>query len=93
MNPIVSAIEACQTATEVFDVTNRFLAWQRKTRTDFIAYGPLPLQSARDISAWRGALRMAALQRSRSRKALDDLIYIAQALNAAWRRLEAMGRW
>ena len=93
MNPIVSAIEACQSASEVFDAMNRFLAWQRKTHTDFIAYGPLPVQSGRDISAWRGALRTAALQRRRSRKTLDDLIYIAEALNAAWRRLEALGRW
>ena len=90
MNPIVASIEACETATEVFDGLNRFFAWLRKTRSDFFAFGPLPIQSARELVAWKSAVRAAAKGRQRARRTLDDLSYIDEALNAAWRRLESL---
>ena len=92
MNPIVAAIEACETASEVFEALNRFFAWSRKTRSDFFAYGPLPIQSARDIVAWKSALRAAAKVRQRTKRSVDDLSYLAEVLNAAWRKLGSLGQ-
>ena len=74
MNPIVAAIEACQTASEVFNALNRFFAWLHKTRPDFVAYGPMRIESKRDIVTWRAGVSAVAKRRQRARKSLDDLI-------------------
>jgi hypothetical protein len=92
MNPIVGAIQACESASEVFDALTRFFAWLHKTRVDFVAYGAMRIESTRDIVAWRAALREAARRRRRLNKPLEDLMYIAEALRAAWHRLEELGR-
>jgi hypothetical protein len=92
LNPIVAAIEACETAGEVFNALTRFFGWLHRTRNDFVAFGPMKIESTRDIVAWRSALREAARRRQRAHKSLEDLAYIAEALSAAWRRLEALGR-
>jgi len=92
VNPIIAGIEACETATEVFEALNRFFAWSRKTRSDFVAYGPLPIKSARDIVAWKGALRSTAQGRQRAKRTLDDLSYIAEVLDAAWNKLGALNQ-
>jgi hypothetical protein len=55
MNPVVGAIDACQTAGDVFDTLSRFFSWLNKTRSDFRAYGPMRIESAWDIVAWRAA--------------------------------------
>ena len=92
MNPIVAAIEACQTASEVFNALNRFFAWLYKTRPDFVAYGPMRIESTRDIVTWNAGLSGVAKRRQRARQSLDDLSYIAEVLKAAWRRLEELAR-
>jgi hypothetical protein len=90
LNPIVAAIQACETASEVFHALNILIQWLHLTRLDFIAYGPMHIESTRDIVTWRAALREAAKRRQRLKKPLDDLVYIAEALSAAWHRLEAL---
>ena len=92
MNPIVAAIDACQTAGEVFDALSRFFSWLNKTRSDFCAYGPMKIESARDIVTWRAGLSVAAREQLTSTRPLDDLTYMAEVLGAAWRRLEALGK-
>ena len=49
--PDNTAIEACETASQVFDALNRFFAWLHKTGTDFVAYDPMHIESTRDIVA------------------------------------------
>jgi hypothetical protein len=92
VNPIVAAIKACQTATEIFETLNRFFAWSQETRTNFVAYGPMHIDSTRDILAWRVGLRHAAKIRGHRGKPTDDLSLTAEALSAAWQRLEELGR-
>jgi hypothetical protein len=92
MNPIVAAIDACLTAREVFDTLSRFFSWLNKTRSDFRAYGPMRIESARDIVTWRAGLSVAARGHLRNKRPLDDLTYMAEVLTAALRRLEALGK-
>ena len=90
MNPIVAAIEACQTASEVFEALNRFFVWSRKTRSDFFAYGPLPIQSAREIVAWKSGLRAAA----KVRHAQNEVSMTCPTLPKCWPRRGAnSGPW
>jgi hypothetical protein len=92
VNPIVATVEACQTASEVFDALNRFFAWSHRTRPDFVAYGPVRIESTRDIVTWKAGLRSVAKRRQQVGKSVEDLSYIADVLEAAWRRLEELGR-
>jgi hypothetical protein len=90
VNPIVAAIDSCEDASELFGVLNRFSAWMHRTRPDFSAHAPLPITSARDIVAWRVAVRVAAKQGRRNERLLDDLSYVEEVLYASWRKLEAL---
>jgi hypothetical protein len=92
MNLIVATVEACQTASEVFDALNRFFAWAHRTRPDFVACGPMHIESTRDIVTWKAGLRGVAKRRQQAGKSVEDLSYIADVLEAAWRRLEELGR-
>lgn len=92
MNPIVATVEACRTASEVFDALNRFFAWLHKTRPDFVAYGPMRIESTRDIVTWKAGLSGVAKRRRQAGKSMEDLSYIAEVLKAAWQRLEELGR-
>ena len=90
MNPIVATIDSCKDATEVFWVLNRFSAWMHRTRPDFSAHAPMPIRSARDIVAWRVAVRVAAKQRRHSVRSFDDLSYVEEVLYASWKKLETL---
>ena len=90
VNPIVAAIDSCESASEIFAALNRFSAWMHRTRPDFCAHAPLPIRSARDIVAWRVAVRLATKQRKRSERLFEDLSYVEEVLYASWRKLEAL---
>ena len=90
MNPIVAAIDSCEDASEIFAALNRFSAWMHRTRPDFCAHAPLPIRSARDIVAWRVAVRVATKQRGRSERSFEDLSYVEEVLYASWKKLETL---
>jgi hypothetical protein len=74
----------------MFGVLNRFSAWMHRTRPYFRAHAPLPIRSARDIVAWRAAVRVAAKQGRRNERLIDDLSYVEEVLYASWKKLEAL---
>jgi hypothetical protein len=90
MNPVVAAIDSCKDASEIFGALNRFSDWMYRTRPDFGAHAPLSIRSARDIVAWRVAVRVSAKQRRPTERSFDGLSYVQEVLYASWKKLQTL---
>jgi hypothetical protein len=87
---VLSKIQACKTADELFAVTNALITEVERISTAArVAPGPEPIRSASDLRAWVRELRAAANPQT-TKEVSDVFAQLFSWLRAVERRLDAI---